>query len=208
MAEVASIGTMLRKDDHRRAIADGREQILSSCGRASYTMDVRVVDDAGADVPPGERGEVIFGSPYTMLGYYRDPARTAESLIDGWMHSGDIGVRDEEGYIYIVDRKKDLIIRGGFNIVPSEIENVLYAHPTVLEAAVVGVPDPEWGEALVGAVSLKAGESTDADELRDWCRDRGLQSIKIPERIEVLDALPKNAVGKISKRELRDELLT
>jgi acyl-CoA synthetase (AMP-forming)/AMP-acid ligase II len=206
MAEVASIATMLRKDDHRRALAEGRDEIFASCGRASYAMDVRIVDDTGADVPAGERGEVIFGSPYTMTGYYRDETRTADALVDGWMHSGDIGLQDADGYVYIVDRKKDLIIRGGFNIVPSEIENVLYAHPAVLEAAVVGVPDPEWGEALVGAVAFKAGQEVSADHLIDWCREQGLQSIKLPGRIEVLDALPKNAVGKIAKRELRDRI--
>ena len=113
-------------------------------------MDVRVVDDAGRDVAVGERGEVVFGSPHTMLEYFRDPERTGDALIDGWMHSGDIGHVDDDGYIYIVDRKKDLIIRGGFNIVPSEIENVLYQHPAVLEAAVVGIPDQEWGEAVIG----------------------------------------------------------
>jgi acyl-CoA synthetase (AMP-forming)/AMP-acid ligase II len=201
MAEVCSIGTMLRKEDHSRAVA-GEPRILASCGRASYAMDVRVVDDAGRDVEPGERGEVVFGSPYTMKCYYRDAGRTGEALIDGWMHSGDIAQQDEDGYVYIVDRKKDLIIRGGFNIVPSEIENVLYAHPAVLEAAVVGVPDAEWGEALLAVVALKEGSSADAAELGAWCRQQGLPSIKIPERVEFLPALPKNAVGKIAKREL------
>lgn len=203
MAEVASVGTMLRKDDHVKAM-NGRPELLASAGRASWAMDVRVVDDAGHDVAPGARGEVVFGSPYTMLGYFRDPERTAEALVDGWMHSGDIGRFDEEGYLYIVDRKKDLIIAGGFNIVPSEIEAALYAHPAVLEASVFGVPDPEWGEAVAAAVSLKAGQEADADELRERCREHGLSSIMVPARIEVLETLPKNAVGKLDKRALRD----
>lgn len=206
MAEVASIGTMLRKDDHARALA-GEAQIFGSCGRPSCVMDVRIVDGAGRDVPTGERGEVIFGSPHTMKAYYRDQERTAEALRDGWMHSGDIGQFDEFGYLYIVDRKKDLIIRGGFNIVPSEIENVLYDHPAVLEAAVVGLPDAEWGEALAAGVALKDGAHTDEQELQAWCREHGLPSVKVPERVMFFEALPKTAVGKLAKREIRDELL-
>ena len=206
MAEVASIGTMLRKDDHVRALEPG-SRILESCGRPSYAMDVRVVDDAGGDVGPGERGEVIFGSPHTMKGYYRDPERTADALIDGWMHSGDIGEIDEEGYIYIVDRKKDLIIRGGLNIVPSEIENVLYSHPAVLEAALVGVPDPEWGEALVAAVALKDGAEAGEAEIVEWCAEHDLPSMKRPESVVFREALPKNAVGKIAKNVIRDEVV-
>jgi acyl-CoA synthetase (AMP-forming)/AMP-acid ligase II len=203
MAEIASIGTMLRKDDHRRGL-EGRTELFASCGRPSYEVDVRVVDQDGRDAATGERGEVIFGSPYTMKGYYRDDERTAESLIDGWMHSGDVGERDEEGYIFIVDRIKDLIIRGGFNIAPSEIENALYGHPAVLEAAVFGTPDAEWGEAVTAVVALKQGQVADAETLATWCREAGLPSVKVPERIEFLDSLPKNAVGKIAKRELRD----
>jgi acyl-CoA synthetase (AMP-forming)/AMP-acid ligase II len=205
MAEVASIGTMLRKDDHARALA-GEERLLASAGRPGLAMDVRVVDDAGRDVRVGERGEVVFGSPHTMQEYFRDPERTGDALIDGWMHSGDIGRFDDEGYLYIVDRKKDLIIRGGFNIVPSEIENVLYQHPAVLEASVIGAPDAEWGESVVGFVALKRDSTVDGEALRALCVERGLPSIKVPERIEVLDSLPKNAVGKIAKRALRDRL--
>jgi acyl-CoA synthetase (AMP-forming)/AMP-acid ligase II len=169
-------------------------------------LDVRVVDEDMRDVAPGERGEVVFGSPHTMKEYFRDPVRTAEALIDGWMHSGDIAERDDEGFIYIVDRKKDLIIRGGFNVVPSDIENVIYRHPAVLEAAAVGVPDPEWGEAIVAFVSFKEGRKAEPQELLTWCREQGLPTLKMPERIEVRDVLPKNAVGKIAKRVLRDEV--
>jgi acyl-CoA synthetase (AMP-forming)/AMP-acid ligase II len=205
MAEVASIGTMLRKEDHARALA-GEEHLLRSAGRPGLAMDVRVVDEDGRDVAPGERGEVIFGSPHTMKEYFRDPERTAEALVDGWMHSGDIAERDEEGFLYIVDRKKDLIIRGGFNIVPSEVENVLYRHPAVLEAAVVGLPDEEWGETVAGFVAMKEDAQVEPEELRAWCREAGLPSIKVPGSVEILDVLPKNAVGKIAKRELRDRL--
>ena len=152
----------------------------------------------------GERGEVIFASAYVMKGYYRDEERTRESLIDGWMYSGDIAEMSADGFLYIVDRKKDLIIRGGFNILPSEVENALYRHPAILEAAVVGTPDPEWGEAVRAFVACKQGVSTTSEELVAWCRSEGLPSIKVPESIEIMESLPKNAVGKIAKRELRD----
>lgn len=202
MAEIASIGTLLRKQDHVRALGD-RPELLTSCGRPSYAMDVRVVDDDGRDVPPGERGEVVFAGPHAMRGYFRDPERTAETLRDGWVHSGDVGVFDDDGYLSIVDRLKNLIIRGGFNLAPSEIENVLSRHPAVLEAAVVGVPDPEWGEAVLAVVVRRDGAEVTGDDLVGWCRDSELTSIKVPERVEFRDALPRNAVGKIAKQELR-----
>lgn len=207
MAEVASVCTMLRKEDHERAIARN-DRLFSSAGRASWTQDVRVVDDGGNDLPAGERGEVVFGSPYMMKGYFRDPERTGEALVDGWMHSGDIGMWDDEGYLYIVDRKKDLIISGGLNIVPSEIEAALYSHPSVLEASVFGVPDAEWGERVAAAVALKRDAAVESAELLQTCKDAGLSSLMVPGRIEILDALPKNAVGKLDKRALRDLLIT
>lgn len=199
MAEVASIATMLSQDDHRQ-IAAGRTELTASAGRASFLADVRVVDAAGDDCPPGERGEVRFHTPYTMRCYHRNPEKTAETLVDGWVRSGDVGTFDDAGYLYIVDRMKDLIIRGGYNITPSEIEHVLYSHPAVIEAAVVGVPDAEWGEAVLAAVALRAGSTADEAELRAHCRAAGLPSIKVPERVLTMDSLPKNAVGKIAKR--------
>ena len=202
MAEIASIGTMLRKEDHHRGLTE-RPELLGSCGQPSYAVDVRVVDPDGNDVATGERGEVIFGGPYVMKGYYRDPERTAESLRDGWMYSGDVAEIDDEGFIYIVDRLKNLIIRGGLNIAPTEIENVLYRHPAVLECSVVGVPDADWGEAIVAVAALKDGATVGPDELREHCRHSELTSIKVPERVELIDALPKNAVGKIAKDEIR-----
>jgi acyl-CoA synthetase (AMP-forming)/AMP-acid ligase II len=204
MAEIASIGTMLRKEDHVRAL-QGAPQLFGSAGQSSYLVDVRVVDLDGNDVRVGERGEVIFGTPYAMKGYYRDPERTAETLRSGWVHSGDVAEVDEDGFIYIVDRMKDLIIRGGYNISPTEVEAVMHRHPDVLEVGVIGVPDPEWGESVLAVVALRPGsEATDRDLLA-WCaQDASLASVKRPERVEFIDELPKNAVGKIAKNELRN----
>lgn len=200
MAEIASIGTLLRREDHARAV-EGDADLFASAGRASMGVAVRVVDTfTGEDVAPGERGEVIFGGPHVMTCYYRDEERTAAALVDGWMHSGDIGRLDEQGYLYIVDRIKDLVIRGGHNIAPKEVEEVIFNHPAVLEVAVVGLPDPEWGESLCAAVVARDGESVDADSLERWCRDQGLASIKVPSRFEVYPELPKNLVGKFDKK--------
>ena len=203
MAEIASIGTILRKSDHMQGLKN-RPELLASCGQPSYAVHVRVVDAGGNDIQPGERGEVIFSGPYVMKGYYRDPERTEEVLIDGWMHSGDIAEISEDGFIFIVDRKKNLIIRGGLNIAPTEIENVLYRHEEVLDATVVGVPDHEWGEAIVAVVALVEGAKVTGELLRLHCRESELTSIKIPERIEIWETLPKNAVGKIAKNEIRE----
>ena len=203
MAEIASIGTILRKEDHVAGLT-GRPELLSSCGQPSFAVDVRVVDTDGNDIGVGERGEVVFGGPHVMKGYYRDAERTNEVLIDGWMHSGDIAEVSDDGFIFIVDRIKNLIIRGGLNIAPTEIENVLYRHEAVLEASVVGIPDEEWGEAILAVVALKEGATVDPEDLRTHCRQSELTSIKIPERVELMDSLPKNAVGKIAKNEIRD----
>ncbi|MFO1377925.1 MAG: class I adenylate-forming enzyme family protein [Steroidobacteraceae bacterium] len=204
MAEIASIGTMLRKADHVAAM-NGQTRLLGSAGQPSYAIDVRVVDEQGRDVSPGQRGEVIFAAPYMMKGYYRDPERTARTLVDGWIRSGDVAEVDEAGYVYIVDRIKDLIIRGGYNIAPVEIEAVLHRHPDVIEVGVVGVPDEEWGESILAVVVLRSGAAADAGALLRWCRESGsLSSLKMPQDIAFLPALPKNAVGKTAKNELRD----
>jgi len=202
MAEVASIGTILRKEDHLTGL-QGRPELLASCGQPSYGLDVRVVDDEGRDVAVGEQGEIVFSGPHIMKGYYRDPVRTAETLRDGWVHSGDIARVDDDGYIYVVDRKKDLIIRGGLNIAPREVEETLLSHPAVLETAVIGVPDEEWGESVLAVVALRDGRSVEPEDLREWCRAAGLSSIKVPGQVEFIDTLPRNAVGKVAKADLR-----
>jgi acyl-CoA synthetase (AMP-forming)/AMP-acid ligase II len=202
MAEVASIGTLLRKEDHVRALGPD-PWLLRSCGRPSLAIDVRVIDDDGNDVPEGGRGEVIFGGPHLMREYHRDPERTADAVIDGWIHSGDIAVRNPEGFLSIVDRKKNLIIRGGQNIAPTDIENVLYQHAGVLEAAVVGAPDATWGERIVAVVAAQDGVTLDPEEVRLFCEQAGLARFKRPEEVRLTDSLPKNAVGKIDKAAVR-----
>ena len=202
MAEIASIGTILSKQDHTNGL-QMNSKLLESCGKPSFGVHVRVVDEEGNAVELGTRGEVVFAGPHVMKGYFRDPERTNEVLVNGWMHSGDIAEVDKNGYIYIVDRKKNLIIRGGLNIAPTEIENVLYRHNGVLEASVVGVPDPEWGEGIVAVVALKEGVSIEKKELQELCANSELTSIKVPQQIEFWDELPKNAVGKIAKNEIR-----
>ncbi|MEI7783022.1 MAG: AMP-binding protein [Betaproteobacteria bacterium] len=203
MAEIASIGTLLRKQDHVAALGD-KPQLLASCGQPSFATTVRLIGPDGAPVPDGENGEIVFGGPHTMLGYFREPERTAKALIGGWLHSGDVGRMDSEGYVYIVDRIKDLIIRGGYNLAPSEVEAVLYTHPAVLDAAVIGIPDDKWGEAVLAVVTLKPGASTSAEELLQLCRGSKLSSIKQPERVELIASMPRNTIGKIDKKALRD----
>ena len=202
MAEIASIGTILSKADHLKGLSTNLK-LLESCGRPSYGVHVRVVDENKRSIEAGGRGEVVFSGPHVMKGYFRDPERTDQVLIDGWMHSGDIAEVDNDGFIYIVDRKKNLIIRGGLNIAPTEIENVLYRHPDVLEASVVGVPDSEWGEGIVAVVALNEESEVTSNELLQLCNRSELTSIKMPERIDIWDELPKNAVGKIAKNEIR-----
>lgn len=163
---------------------------------------MKIVDDQDKEVPRGERGEVVIRGHNIMKGYYKRPEATADTMKNDWFHSGDIGIQDEDGYFFIVDRKKDMVIRGGFNVYPREVEEVLYAHPAVIEAAVIGVPDAEYGEEVKAVVALRAGSSTTPDELRDYCRQH-MAAYKYPRIIEIMDALPKGPTGKILKRELR-----
>jgi fatty-acyl-CoA synthase len=202
MVEIAAIGTMLRPGEHAMALA-GRPELLGSVGRPSYGIDVRVVDGDGNYRSDGGRGEVVFKGPYVMRGYWNAPERTAEAVRDGWMHSGDIAeLRD--GWFFLMDRIKDLIIRGGQNIASKEIEEALYHHPSVMEAAVVGVPDPEWGEQPVAAVVCRPGTSATEEEVRAAARESGLARFKCPTRIEFVAELPRNAIGKIQKGVLRE----
>jgi fatty-acyl-CoA synthase len=175
---------------------------LGSVGRPCLYLELDLWDDKGRPVPAGERGEIVMRGPKVFKGYWRDPGATAAALAGGWFHSGDVGVRDDDGYLYIVDRLKDMILSGGENIASSDVERALYEHGAVLEAAVVGRPDARWGEVPVAFVVLRPGADVTADGLLEHCRAR-LARYKVPKAVTFLEALPRNPSGKVLKRELR-----
>jgi long-chain acyl-CoA synthetase len=172
-----------------------------SIGLPIEGVEMRVVDTEGKDVPPGEVGEIVIRGHNVMKGYRDRPDATAQAIKDGWFHSGDMARVDEDGFFFIVDRKKDLIIRGGFNVYPREIEEVLYEHPAVLEAAVIGLPHPTHGEEVGAAVVLRSGSQATADELREYVKER-VAAYKYPRRVWLAESLPKGPTGKILKREI------
>jgi long-chain acyl-CoA synthetase len=167
--------------------------------------EVAIRDDAGNELPVGSDGEICVLSPGVMSGYWHAPEITATTVVDGWLHTGDIGHVDEDGYLYVVDRKKDLIIRGGFNVYPRDVEDVLVAHPAVAMAGVVGRPDPRLGEEVVAFVSLRPGATTTADELTVYAKDH-MAANKYPREIIVLDQVPLTSVGKLDRKRLRDQV--
>ncbi|HLN05540.1 MAG TPA: long-chain fatty acid--CoA ligase [Acidimicrobiales bacterium] len=175
---------------------------LGSVGRPCLYLELDIWDEHRRSMPSGERGEIVLRGPKAFKGYWRDPDTTAAAFAGGWFHTGDIGVRDDDGYLYIVDRTKDMIVSGGENIASSEVERVLYEHGSVLEAAVVARPDDRWGEVPVAFVVLRQDQKVSPDELIDHCRAR-LARFKVPKAITFLDALPRNPSGKVLKRELR-----
>jgi len=180
----------------------GKQRKPGSIGTPVTGVELRVVDDSNAEVPHGDVGEIAIRGHNVMKGYWRKPEATAEVLsTDGWLRTGDIGRVDEDGFFFIVDRKKDLIIRGGYNVYPREIEEVLYEHPAVAEAAVIGLPHPELGEEIGAAVALKPGAATTAQELRDFVKSQ-VAAYKYPRRVWFVEALPKGSTGKILKREI------
>jgi long-chain acyl-CoA synthetase len=174
---------------------------VGSIGLPIEGVEMRVVDDDDNEVPTGEVGEIVIRGHNIMKGYLGRPDATAEAIRDGWFHSGDMGRVDEDGFFFIVDRKKDLIIRGGYNVYPREVEEVLYEHPAVREAAVIAVPDEEWGEEVGAAVVLKEGEHVDAEALRAFVKEQ-VASYKYPRRLWFVEELPKGPTGKLLKREI------
>lgn len=181
---------------------------LSRAGTVGVPLpgtDMRIVDvaDGATEMPPGEKGEVAFKGPQVMQGYYNRPEETAAVLKDGWLYTGDIGYVDEDGFLTLVDRKKDMIIASGYNIFPNEIDDVLFEHPQILEACTIGVPDDYRGETVKAFVVCKPGASLSEDEVIAYCRTK-LAAYKVPKRIEFIDALPKSAVGKLLRKELRE----
>ncbi len=181
-----------------------RERRPGTIGQPVFGVEMRVVDENDRDVPAGEAGEIVIRGHNVMKGYYKRPDATAEAMRGGWFHSGDVGVMDEDGYFTIVDRLKDIILRGGFNVYPREVEEVLMTHPDVSLAAVVGVPHEEHGEEIKAFVVLQEGAAADAEAIVGWCREQ-MAAYKYPRIVAFRDSLPMNATGKILRRNLRDE---
>ncbi len=207
--ETASTITMLGPEDHVIEGAEAEKQkklkrLQSSIGRPMADVEMRIVDEQNRPLLPGEAGEIVARGPRVMSGYWKDPTKTAKAIDkEGWLHTGDMGYMDEEGYIYLAGRGDDMIIRGGENISPEEVENVLYCHPCVEECAVIGIPDPEWGQEPRACVVLKVGKSVTTEELVEFCRAR-LSSFKRPRSVVFVDELPRTSTGKILKRVLRE----
>ena len=187
-------------------ILDARDALKKpgSVGVAVPNLEIRLVDNDEKDVPVGEIGEGIYRGPTVMKSYYKNPDATAEAMKGGWFHSGDLLRRDEDGYYYVVDRKKDMLISGGENIYPAEIEEVLYQHPDILEAAVIGLPDPKWGENVGAIIVPKAGKTLTAEKIIDHCKQH-LAGYKKPKSVIFIDALPRSVAGKVLKTVLRDQ---
>jgi long-chain acyl-CoA synthetase len=182
-------------------------KVLASCGQPCLGVHVRIVDENNNDVKPHTIGEIILQSKVVMVEYWHKPDETRDVMADGWLHTGDMGYYDRKGYVYIVDRKKDMIISGGENIYPREVEEVLYRHPAIAEAAVIGVPDKLWIERVHALVVLKEGCQATGDEIVEFCKSH-LARYKAPKSVELLESLPKNPQGKILKRELREKYWT
>jgi long-chain acyl-CoA synthetase len=178
-----------------------RERKPGSIGTPIQDVEMRVVDNEGTELPAGQIGEIVIRGYNVMKGYWRNPAATAETISGGWLRTGDLARVDEDGYFYIVDRKKDLIIRGGLNVYPLEIEGVLYEHPAVAEAAVIGIPDEHLGEEIGAAVALKPATTATTDELRAFVKDR-VAPYKYPRYVWIIPDLPKGPTGKILRREV------
>jgi acyl-CoA synthetase (AMP-forming)/AMP-acid ligase II len=201
--ESVAVLTVLGPRDHVVGGTPEQSRRLSSCGRPAFGVEIRVVDENDKDVDAGELGEIIARGPNVMKGYWKMPEATADTLRGGWLHTGDLGTMDERGYVFIMDRLKDMIVSGGENVYPREIEEVLFTHPGVADAAVIGVPSARWGEDVKAVVVLKADASATAEELIEFCGGR-LAGYKRPRTVDFLEALPKNPSGKVLKRELRE----
>lgn len=195
--------TIMYPDEHVAALKDNPAR-LSSCGRPNPFFDVKIADDDGTQVAPGDIGEIWVRGDSVSREYWHQEEATAAVYVNGWFRMGDLATADAQGYITIVDRKNDMIISGGLNVYPREVEDVIAAHPAVNEVAVFGVPDDKWGEKVTACVSLHPGASLTLDQLQQHCRESGLASYKKPLGLEIIDELPKTAVGKVSRRTLRE----
>ena len=198
MTELSPTTTILTDEDHDDPV------LRRSAGRAAPYARVKIVDDRDVEVPRGVVGEIVAAGEHVMLGYWKQPGATAEAVRAGWMHTGDGGYMDDRGYVYVVDRIKDMIISGGENVYSIEVENVVAKHPAVAQVAVIGVPDDIWGERVHAVIALAPGSSLDLDELRDFCKQE-IAGYKSPRSLEIVDRLPMSGAGKILKRTLRAE---
>jgi len=198
LTETTGAITYLPPEDH----GEHAIERLKSCGKPMTGVAIKILDASGHELPPGEVGEVVCRTPQIMLGYWDLPEATRAAIRDGWFHTGDAGYMDGDGYVYIYDRVKDMIISGGENIYPAEVENALFGHPAIADVAVIGVPDEKWGEAVKAVVVKKPGIEVSIAELIEFARSR-IGGFKVPRSIDFVDALPRNPSGKILKRELR-----
>ncbi len=192
----------LRPGDHFVNGKIAPDSRLSACGLPAMTNALAIMDEAGKHLPAGTSGEICVRGDIVMKGYYKQPDKTAETIINGWLHTGDIGHLDAEGFLHITDRKKDMIISGGFNVYPSEVEQVIWSHPAVLDCAVIGVPDERWGEAVKAVIELKPGASAEPDEIIALCKNK-LGSVKAPKSVDFVASLPRSPVGKVLKKDIR-----
>jgi acyl-CoA synthetase (AMP-forming)/AMP-acid ligase II len=208
--ETASTITALGPEDHVISGTEAEKEkklrrLASSIGRPMPDVEMKIIDEEGKELPPGEVGEIVARGPRVMSGYWKDDEKTAKAFTkDGWLRTGDTGYKDEEGYFYLAGRADDLIKRGGEFISPEEVENVLYSHPKIAEAAVIGVPDPEWGQQPKAVVVLKEGEKATPEEIMEYCRQK-LSSFKRPRAVVFVNELPRNPMGKVLKRVLRQQ---
>ncbi len=201
MTETCGTVVNMSPEDHRRAVS-GEPGLLRSCGRPSVGVEIKIVDLQGQELAVGEVGEIWVKAECNMLGYYNLAEETASNLTDGWVHTGDAGYRDEEGFIYLKDRMKDMVVSGGENIYPVEVENALASHEAIADVAVIGVPDDKYGEALLAFVVLKPDSSLALEQMIDFCREK-IAGYKIPRQLEIIAEMPRNPSGKILKKELR-----
>lgn len=199
--ESSAMLTYLSSADHRRALED-KPELLRSAGKAAPGTILKIIDEESRELPAGEVGEIVARGPQLMRGYWKMPDATATTLRDGWLHTGDAGYLDEEGYLFIQDRIKDMIVSGGENVYPAEIEQVLFEHPAIADVAVIGIPDDTWGEAVHAVVQLKPGADANDEDIIAFCRDR-LAGYKRPRSIEFIDQIPRNASMKVLKKDLR-----
>jgi acyl-CoA synthetase (AMP-forming)/AMP-acid ligase II len=197
--------SMMPPGDHRRPDGSIATERLASAGRPAPLVRLAILDEDGREVARGERGEIGIRSSLVMAGYYRNPEATAEVSAHGWHHTGDIGYVDDDGFLFIVDRAKDMIITGGFNVYSTEVEQALMAHPAIQDCAVVGQPDEKWGERVVAVVQPHPGQSVDADEVRAFVKER-LGAVKTPKVVLAWDDLPRSKVGKVLKTDIKARL--